>query len=147
MRACASAIRRCWLQTGIAWGGPASRALRCRSRRMTMPRSSGSMRAGRRWAGPDAVDQDLLFLPLRDGRRPLRRVLDGLRGALRARALVARTIQGQREDGLGALHTHIGHGRRGPRGHDARMLALVAVPGTVAAPDGPSLTRSGAGAS
>ena len=39
---------------------------------------------GRRRAGADAVDQDLLFPALRHGRRPLRRVMDGLRGALRA---------------------------------------------------------------
>ena len=41
-------------------------------------------RAGRRRAGADADDQDLLFPALRHGRRPLRRVLDGLRDAMSA---------------------------------------------------------------
>ena len=38
---------------------------------------------GRR-AGAHAVGQDLLFLTLRHGRRPLRRVMDGLRGRVKA---------------------------------------------------------------
>ena len=42
---------------------------------------------GRRRAGADAVDQDLLFLAIRHGRRPLRRVLDDLRGVLKVGSL------------------------------------------------------------
>ena len=51
---------------------------------LTVPNEAEAERlfacSGRRRAGADAVDEDLLFAALRHGRRPLRRVVDGLRG-------------------------------------------------------------------
>src|SRR5262249_23188415 len=74
-------------------------------------------RAERRRPGADAIDQDVLLAELRHGRRPLRRVLDGLHATLTGGAACG---------GRGATLAHRVGARAGQRAESRPLLAAVA---------------------